>query len=219
MLTRRFLSGWFIMSLFLCWWLELTRCRQVPLSCFLPSIFIRSARLACAPFLSVCVEGSWGWVCRGTLPGQSWQRECPLSVRRAFSSACPPGPPSAFIHHTCSRTGDSGIGRMVCRRSQDALFLSSELHQFLLRLYLPSHVWQRRSHTRLIGNAVFQLFSCFLLFWRNLALTSRPRAACLQHLTLRLGSSFLLQQKRHSSSAQGGNPSPLYSFLFSVPSM
>lgn len=128
-----------------------------------------------------------------------------------------PLPPSSIT--PAAEQGTRALGGWCADVPQDALFLSSELHQFLPRLYLPSCVWQRRSHTRFIGNAVLQLFSCFLLFWRNLALTSRPRAACLQHLTLRLGSSFLLQQKRHSSSAQGGNPSPLYSFLFSVPSM
>ena len=47
--------------------LEPTQCQQVPLSLSLPSVFIGSARLARAPFLSVFALKA---VCRRILPGR-----------------------------------------------------------------------------------------------------------------------------------------------------
>ena len=86
-----------------------------------------------------------GRVCRRDPPRTSWQWECPLCAW-AFSSGCgPPGPPSAFIRCVSSGTRDSGVVRMVCRRSQDTSF-SIGLHWLLPCLYLPSRVQQRRRY-------------------------------------------------------------------------
>ena len=130
--------GWWVDNEWACYCtggLEPTQCQQVPLSLSLPSVFIGSARLARAPFLSVFALKA---VCRRDPPRTSWQWECPLCAW-AFSSGCgPPGPPSAFICFVSGGTRDSGAVSMVCRCSQDASF-SIGLH-WLLRVFIFLHV-------------------------------------------------------------------------------